>query len=328
MPVKHNKDIEVYNELPESLIEALNDFLLTNVIRTLRRQETKHRTFMINVSRFNNIQEKIKYKVEEYLNKLKNSIEQCYKLPTSDFCRDDKLRKIYNQYNYNDFYKKIRENYSWNQIQILLNEEIKKFEISIINNRYSKNRFNYDDYKDVGARLIAIGGFVLSRGLTLEGLTISYFSRNANAYDTMLQMCRWFGYRNGYEDLCRIYISEINVENYRAIDDAIDDLKRQISVMAFRGKTPRDFGLMIKESPETLETSMLITSRNKMRTSQEVVRSLNYSGASIDTSKIFKDVENNMKNRYLLDELTNKLKNDGILLENIDGRYMLSLINI
>ena len=322
LPVKHNKDIEVYNELPESLIEALNDFLLTNVIRTLRRQETKHRTFMINVSRFNNIQEKIKYKVEEYLNKLKNSIEQCYKLPTSDFCRDDKLRKIYNQYNYNDFYKKIRENYSWNQIQILLNEEIKKFEISIINNRYSKNRFNYDDYKDVGARLIAIGGFVLSRGLTLEGLTISYFSRNANACDTMLQMCRWFGYRNGYEDLCRIYISEINVENYRAIDDAIDDLKRQISVMAFRGKTPRDFGLMIKESPETLETSMLITSRNKMRTSQEVVRSLNYSGASIDTSKIFKDVENNMKNRYLLDELTNKLKNDGILLENIDGRYM------
>lgn len=322
LPVKHNKEIEVYDELPESLIEALNDFVLTNVIRTLRGQIKKHRTFMINVSRFNNIQEKIKYKVEEYLNKLKNSVEQCYKLPIDDFCKDIKLKKLYNQYNYDDFYREIRNEYSWDQIQSLLNDEVKKFEVTIMNNRNSKNRYNYDDYKDVGARLIAIGGFVLSRGLTLEGLTISYFSRNANAYDTMLQMCRWFGYRNGYEDLCRIYISEINLENYKAIDDAIDDLKSQISIMSSRGKTPMDFGLMVKESPETLETSMLITSRNKMRTAQEVIRSLNYSGASVDTSKIFKDVESNIKNKNLLNDLVDKLKNEGILLEEIDGRYM------
>lgn len=322
LPVKHTKDIEVYDTLPESLIEAFNDFVLTNVIRTLRGQVKKHRTFMINVSRFNNIQDKIKYKVEDYLKRLSNSIEQCYKLPVSEFCKDIKLRKLYDQYNKDDFYAGIRTKYSWDQIQELLNVEIKKFEITIMNNRNAKNRFNYDDYKDVGARLIAIGGFVLSRGLTLEGLTISYFSRNANAYDTMLQMCRWFGYRNGYEDLCRIYISEINIENYKAIDDAVDDLKAQISIMSSRGKTPMEFGLMVKESPETLETSMLITSRNKMRASQEVVRSLNYSGASVDTSKIYMDVESNIKNRNLLDDLVNKIKHEGIILENVDGRYM------
>lgn len=322
LPVKHNKDIEVYNELPESLIEALNDFVITNVIRTLRGQGKKHRTFMINVSRFNNIQDKIKYKVEEYLKKLSNSIEQCYKLPVDDFCKEPKLKKIYDQYNNDDFYVDIRESFSWDQIQELLNDEIEKFEIAIMNNRNSKNRFNYDDYKDVGARLIAIGGFVLSRGLTLEGLTISYFSRNANAYDTMLQMCRWFGYRNGYEDLCRIYISEINVENYRAIDDAVDDLKAQIAIMSSRGKTPMEFGLMVKESPDTLETSMLITSRNKMRASQEVVRSLNYSGASVDTSKIYMDVDSNIKNKNLLDELVSKIKREGIILEDVDGRFM------
>lgn len=322
LPVKHDKNVEVYNELPESLIEALNDFVITNVIRTLRNQEKKHRTFMINVSRFNNIQDKVKYKVEEYLKKLGNSIEQCYKFPINDFCKDTKLKKIYDQYTKDDFYADIRKSYSWNQIQGLLNEEIKKIQITIMNNKNSKNRFNYDDYKDVGARLIAIGGFVLSRGLTLEGLTISYFSRNANAYDTMLQMCRWFGYRKGYEDLCRIYISEINVENYKAIEDAIDDLKQQVTAMSYLGKTPLEFGLMIKESPETLETSMLITSRNKMRTSQEVIRSLNYSGASVDTSKIYMDVESNIKNKNILDELVSKIKREGIILENVDGRYM------
>jgi len=322
LPVKHNKDIDVYSELPDSLIEAINDFVITNVIRTLRGQDKKHRTLMINVSRFNNIQEKIKDKVESYIEKLKNSIEQSYKLTVDEFRKDLKLELIYKQYIENDFYKDIRDEYSWDQIQDLLNEEIQQFQISVMNNRNSKNRFNYDEYKNVGARLIAIGGFVLSRGLTLEGLMISYFSRNANAYDTMLQMCRWFGYRKGYEDLCRIYISEINLENYRAIDDAVDDLKEQIAVMSSRGKTPKDFGLMVKESPETLETSMLITSRNKMRSSKEVYRSLNYSGVAVDTSKIYKDVDNNMKNMSLLNELVYTLKQEGILLENVDDRYM------
>lgn len=54
--------------------------------------------------------------------------------------------------------------------------------------------------------VIAVGGFSLSRGLTLEGLTISYFLRNSMMYDTLMQMGRWFGDRPGYEDLCRIWI--------------------------------------------------------------------------------------------------------------------------
>lgn len=322
LPVKHNKDVEVYPELPESLIEAINDFIIVNAIRTLIGQKNKHRTMMINVSRFNNIQDKIKYKVADYINRIKSCIEQSYKLSIEEFKKEPKLNKMYNQYLYDDFYKEIRENYSWDQIQAGLNSEIQQFELTIMNNRNSNNRFNYDDYKDKGARLIVIGGFVLSRGLTLEGLTISYFSRNANAYDTMLQMCRWFGYRNGYEDLCRIYISKINIDNYGAIEDAINDLKHQIAIMSSIGKTPKDFGLMVKESPETLETSMLITSRNKMRATEEVYRSFNFSGADVDTSKIYRNVESNIKNRLVINELVTNLKQDGILLENYNNRFM------
>jgi Z1 domain. len=85
--------------------------------------------------------------------------------------------------------------------------------------------------KKQGARVIAIGGMVLSRGLTLEGLMISYYSRNAGTYDCLLQMCRWFGYRPNYEDLCRIYLSRENIRRFGCVLEAVDDMKQQFKEM-------------------------------------------------------------------------------------------------
>lgn len=323
LPVKHKKDDDIYDELPESLIEAINDFILVNVIRTLKGKKNAHRTMMINVSRFNKIQEKIYDKVEEYVEKIKRIIEQTYKQSFYDFIRDPYMHELYLQYTTSNFYKDLRNNYSWDQIQELLNEEIQKFNIAIFNNNaIKKNRFSYDDYKSEGARLIAIGGFVLSRGLTLEGLLISYFSRNSSAYDTMLQMCRWFGYRIGYEELCRIYMSQINIDNFKAVIDAVEDLKEQFKMMKLRKKKPIDFGLMIKESPDTLETKLLVTARNKMSSSKQIYRSLNYSGISIDTSKLYKSAEINKKNHEELNKMILNIKKSGKILEEINGRNM------
>lgn len=53
---------------------------------------------------------------------------------------------------------------------------------------------------------ILIGGTKLSRGFTVEGLTVSYYRRRTKQADTLLQMGRWFGYRPGYQDLVRLYI--------------------------------------------------------------------------------------------------------------------------
>lgn len=323
LPVKHKKDDEIFDELPDSLKEAINDFILTNVLRTLKGKARTHRTMMINISRFNPIQEKLCYKIDNYLNKIKYIIEQTYKQSLSDFVRDPFMKKLYEQYIKDDFYESNRKNYSWDQIQQLLNEEIQKFQIAVFNNNSSKKgRFNYDDFKNEGARLIAIGGFVLSRGLTLEELLISYFSRNSSAYDTMLQMCRWFGYRPGYEELCRIYISQINIDNFGAVIDAVDDLKDQFREMSLRKKKPIDFGLMIKESPDTLDTKLLVTARNKMSTSKEIYRSLNYSGVAVDTSKLFKSPEKNRKNLEVLDKMILNIKKSGKILEEKNKRNM------
>ncbi|WP_164081642.1 Z1 domain-containing protein, partial [Stenotrophomonas maltophilia] len=71
----------------------------------------------------------------------------------------------------------------------------------------AKDALDYEQNKDRGLKVIAIGGDKLARGLTLEGLCTSYFLRASKMYDTLMQMGRWFGYRPGYLDLCRLYTS-------------------------------------------------------------------------------------------------------------------------
>ena len=82
------------------------------------------------------------------------------------------------------------------------------------------------------AQVIAVGGFSLSRGLTLEGLIVSYFLRNSMMYDTLMQMGRWFGYRPGYEDLCRVWMPETAEGWYAHISDAIEELQRRTEAHA------------------------------------------------------------------------------------------------
>lgn len=79
--------------------------------------------------------------------------------------------------------------------------------------------------KNESLRVIAIGGLALSRGLTLEGLIISYFYRNTCTYDVLMQMGRWFGYRRGYEDLFRIWTHKASADWYAEIADATGGTK-------------------------------------------------------------------------------------------------------
>jgi hypothetical protein len=198
------------------------------------------------------------------------------------------------------------------------------FDTTIINNRYAGDwRYDYADHADKGARIIVIGGFVLSRGLTLEGLCVSYYSRNASAYDTLLQMSRWFGYRPRYDDLCRIYLSQASIDCFGSVLDAIRDLKDQFREMELQGKKPEDFGLMVKESPSTLETTLLVTARNKMRHTQVIEHYINYGGVYADTSKLFKDIEKNQKNVLLVNNFIVEQQNKGISFVDVSNRFML-----
>lgn len=317
LPANHKKDDDYYG-ISESIKEAILMFYINCVIRTKRGKPYAHRSMMINISRFNKMQSKIKNKVSDYINDLRNVISQTSYQSKDKFLRNKEMLAMYNLFMNDSFYDSIRDEITWDEIQSRLGYESDKMKVIVINSKKSEEKLDYKAYKDTGARFIVIGGFVLSRGLTLEGLMISYYSRNGTAYDTLLQMCRWFGYRPKYEDLCRIYMTEINKESFGAVIDATNDLKQQFIEMKMAGKTPNEFGLMVKTCPDILNT-LLVTSRNKSRTTIDRTIVLNYSAQTIDTSKIFWDVSLNIKNlKYLKNELVDKYGE----IKKIGNRYM------
>ena len=82
-------------------------------------------------------------------------------------------------------------------------------------------------------------------------------------------------------------MTQTNYDCFSAVVAALDNLDEQLEVMEVRGAAPKDFGLMIQESPDTLETNLLISARNKTKSSVPIDRRLNYEGIDIDTSKLF-----------------------------------------
>jgi len=335
IPALHKRDY-IVKDLPDDLIESIYHFYLVNCIRTLRGDTKKHRSMLINVTRFNDVQYELFDLVERYHNNFVNLLEEI----NSKISRKPGIcsasQKLFELYLKDKTFSKARREFSWKDICRVLLHEAKQIVIRVINNKTKKaDRFNYDDYKEDGARAIIIGGFVLSRGLTLEGLVTSYFSRNGSAYDSMLQMSRWFGYRFNYDDICKIYMTEENLNSFDAINEAVEDLKTQFRRMALAHKTPREFGLMVKERPEALETSLLITARNKMYNAKQIFVTTDFSGYGVDTSKIFKSNEANKTNFNAILKFYNKLFEEGKkfenyskpLIKNVDKDHIVELID-
>lgn len=148
---------------------------------------------------------------------------------------------------------------------------IERLEV-IMENHESEERLTYDRPDPFWG--IVIGGNTLSRGLTLEGLTTSYFVRGSKGYDTLLQMGRWFGYRPDYVDLTRIYVSDDLQSKFYHLATVEQEVRDEIKTMAANRERPRDVGLRIRTHP-----SMTVTSNLKMRNAQSCT--LTYSAAKI-----------------------------------------------
>lgn len=201
--------------------------------------------------------------------------------------------------------------FSWPEVQSVLYPAIKRIEVRTINGGNAPKNLNYEDYEkppnDGGLRLIAVGGLSLSRGLTLEGLCTTYYYRNSTMYDTLMQMGRWFGYRQDYLDVCKVWMPNLSMEWYSYISMATDELRAEVDRMQNLNMTPKDFGLAVRSDIHGL----FVTARNKMRSAMDYEITINLSGEVIET-------------RYLpgsADDLQHNLRVAELLIKSLRSEY-------
>lgn len=113
---------------------------------------------------------------------------------------------------------------------------------------------------------IVIGGNTLSRGLTIEGLVSTFFLRRTNQADTLMQMARWFGYRQGYELMPRIWMDQEAEERYEFLTEMNEDMREKLKEYADTGLTPIQVAPRILQSPSYV--NVRITANNKMQASR------------------------------------------------------------
>ena len=265
IPPKHKADHPIKRGPPNSLIEAIDSFILVCAARLLRMGDrTHHNSMLVHVTRFIKVQEQVGEQIKNHLKALVTSLEADNGDEPEVL---DRLRDLWDR----DFIptsSHIAESsvhgggtiHQFHEVAPHIYRAASRIETKLLNGN-SKDSLDYVDSEGVGRSFIAIGGDKLSRGLTLEGLAVSYYARPSRMYDTLMQMGRWFGYRPGYLDLCRLYTTSQISEWYRAIALAVNELTGEFREMAAEGGTPADFGLRVRHHPD-----LMVTNRTKLRT--------------------------------------------------------------
>jgi hypothetical protein len=291
-----------------SLTEAIDSFLIGATLRLCRGQWKEHSCMLVHISHLTGPQGDIKFLLERHIADLKYNLEdddQSFKRRILSLYEKDFLKVTHQiigpqSVNMDLFWK--------NMLKFLSALEI------ILDNSNSNERLTFDTSLRQGSPLwgIIVGGNTLSRGLTIEGLTTSYFIRDSKAYDTLLQMGRWFGYRKGYADLTRIYVTNELYESFYHLATVEQEIRDEIAVMAANQERPYDVALRIRRHP-----SLLVTARNRMRNA--VKSTLTFSGTKIQTHQINVSkkqfIEQNKKSVY---EILSKIKKAGKSPEKIN----------
>ena len=273
-PFYYLHKIDWNDEVPDSLTDAIYTFYLANAIRDLRNDRDKHRSMLINMSRFTKVQYRIRDKVEAIDNAARRAIQFNLLTDTEQSLQDPILNRIHEMWekHYSDL------EFNWEDIAEILWKAVEPIEIRVVNSSRNSDKLVYP--KDEAIRVIAIGGLALSRGLTLEGLIVSYFYRNTCTYDVLMQMGRWFGYRKNYEDIFRIWTSRSSAAWYSEIADATEQLKRDMTTMRRLELKPRQFGIRVRDDSRELR----ITANNKMKNAQTEYEENTYYGRSVETA--------------------------------------------
>lgn len=313
----------IATEMPESMRYAIDCFIISAAGKNVRRCSIIHNTMLIHVDRLNATQKKVLEWVSEYI----SGFQSIFRVGTVNRQQSylNTLFSIWTE-EYSPKFETIKSmtkdtsltQLDWESVEKEIRHVILSIECLEINSKNGKKGFEYDKYKN-GRTLIAIGGDKLARGLTLEGLSISYFMRHSRMYDSLLQMGRWFGYRTGYIDLSRIFASEQLIRNYQIITKANEDLSEQFHQLATMqpARSPRDFGLMVKTDPSSI---LMVTALNKSKNTTK--RKISFSGNATSIPYITKDATKNNENYEKVRAFIRELEELGLACSNEHNAYI------
>lgn len=322
-PPSHKKWHPV-DELPASLRKAMLSFFLVCSARRARGDIHVHNSMLVHVTRFVMVQSQVAELLDEELQDCRRQLEY----EGSGGTLVSELREIWER----DFASKqalLSEAFpdedlppvEWEDVENNLFDAVKRISVRKINGT-AKEALDYTDHPQ-GLSIIAVGGDKLSRGLTLEGLSISYFLRTTRMYDTLMQMGRWFGYRPRYADLCRLFTSPELVEWYRHIASATAELRDEFDYVIDIGGDPLQFGNRVRTHPDGL----LITAANKMRASTKI--RAGFSGTISETVAFdLKEAKANHKEFSDFVSILGErpLKNGRYVWESVDGQRIAALM--
>jgi hypothetical protein len=315
---KYNKD-DLPEYLPESLELAIKSFILTCTIRRLRGHDKKHNSMLVHVALYVKWIDRVALLVNEKVREFKNKVES----NDPEFIQE--LKELFE----NDFnptttttlenldYSDIRiKNHLWEDVQLELKNAISKFDVRSVHGTRSTTNLEYHNIEEIdygryenGLSVIAVGGSRLARGITLEGLSVSYYLRTTKMYDSLMQMGRWFGYRPGYVDLCRLFTTEQIYEWFNHITMATEEMRNDFDEMTVTHQKPKDFRLKVRNH----HGLMTVTSVAKLFWAKNIT--ISFSGSNPQTYLLLKDKRSVLNNFNSFTTLFKKLGKPTDLIE-------------
>ncbi|WP_281841403.1 Z1 domain-containing protein [Sinisalibacter aestuarii] len=266
-PTKNAEKESFRPEMTRSLEDAILWFIATCAIRRLRGHADKHMTMLVHASQF--------VAQHQYMSEL---IESWVAMHAADLVGGTgEISARFNTLYEDECSRTAPEEMNqipeaFDAVRAELGSVLDALDFPV-ENGISQSRLNYENGP---ATSIVVGGTVLARGLTLEGLTVSYFLRTSRQYDTLLQMGRWFGYRGGYDDLPRLWTTSDLISKFRSLAVIEEEIRRDIDYYQEKKLTPMDFAVRVREIP-----GMAITAASKMKHAHRT--SMSFDGQHIQT---------------------------------------------
>ena len=291
---------------PESLDEALKSFILVCAARLVREGgSAHHNSMLIHVTRYVRVQSEVTEQVSNRLHEIKDGLLNEH---SDDSSTLRGLESIWKK-KFVPITKLVAEirgeelKDSWVSFPSeIINAAVENIEVIRMSGK-SKISLDYKKSNGVGKSYIAIGGDKLSRGLTLKDLSVSYYRRPSRMYDTLMQMGRWFGYRDGFTDLCRLWTTKEISLWYRHIATATEELFEEFQQMVLEGGSPRDYGLRVRSHPD-----MMVTNRMKLGGAEKV--KVSFSGIRPETTVFKRSKEERDTNFNLLGKFVASIRDD------------------